>query len=194
MPIVIESVEPDNLYDQHHEYGCGNHLSESACNGASKCTWFTNPEYNYLAYGMREYIADLNANPYTCSGADRPCYNGYNATKFTGVGESPTRPSTMTDAEKETSVFHITYNDGTSNWCQYNPDPKSIKFHHSTRSNDSNAVKILNETGEMVGFVPKQFNEAILKKFEKISKKYTLKVKGIHKWDGPTGLEVEFSK
>ena len=59
---------------------------------------------------------------------------------------------------------------------------------------DSNSVKILNETGEMVGFVPKQFNEAILKKFEKISKKYTLKVKGIHKWDGPTGLEVEFSK
>lgn len=59
---------------------------------------------------------------------------------------------------------------------------------------DSNAVKILNETGEMVGFVPKQFNEAILKKFEKISTKYTLKVKSIHKWDGPTGLEVEFTK
>ena len=59
---------------------------------------------------------------------------------------------------------------------------------------DSNAVKILNETGEMVGFVPKQFNEAILKKFQKISTKYTLKVKSIHKWDGPTGLEVEFTK
>tara|TARA_B110000483_G_C18100366_1_gene505586 strand:- start:43 stop:354 length:312 start_codon:yes stop_codon:yes gene_type:complete len=57
---------------------------------------------------------------------------------------------------------------------------------------DSNAIKILNSENQMVGFVPKQFNQAILKKFEKISTKYTLKVKNIHKWDGPTGLEVVF--
>lgn len=59
---------------------------------------------------------------------------------------------------------------------------------------DCNAVKIITLDGKMVGFVPKQFNQAILKKFEKISTRYTLKVKSIHKWDGPTGLEVEFSK
>ena len=57
---------------------------------------------------------------------------------------------------------------------------------------DSNAIKILNSENQMVGFIPKQFNQAILKKFEKISTKYTLKVKNIHKWDGPTGLEVVF--
>ena len=59
---------------------------------------------------------------------------------------------------------------------------------------DSNAVKILNPEGEMIGFVPKEFNTAIVRKFKKISTVYTLKVKNIHKWDGPTGLEVEFSK
>lgn len=59
---------------------------------------------------------------------------------------------------------------------------------------DSNAIKILNSKEEMVGFVPKDFNSAIVKKFEKVSKVYTLKVKNIHKWEGPTGLEVEFSK
>ena len=59
---------------------------------------------------------------------------------------------------------------------------------------DSNAIKIVTSSGEMVGFVPKQFNLAILNKFDKISKKYDLKVKNIHKWDGPTGLEVEFCK
>ena len=59
---------------------------------------------------------------------------------------------------------------------------------------DCNAVKILTLDEKMVGFVPKQFNQAILKKFKKISTRYTLKVKSIHKWDGPTGLEVEFSK
>ena len=45
----------------------------------------------------------------------------------------------------------------------------------------------------MIGFVPKEFNSVICKKFEKITKKYVLKVKNIHKWEGPTGLEVEFS-
>ena len=40
----------------------------------------------------------------------------------------------------------------------------------------------------MVGFVPKDFNSAIVKKFEKVSTVYTLKVKNIHKWEGPTGL------
>ena len=59
---------------------------------------------------------------------------------------------------------------------------------------DSNAVKILNPEGEMIGFVPKEFNVAIVKKFKKISSVYTLKVKNIHKWEGPTGLEVEFTK
>jgi hypothetical protein len=59
---------------------------------------------------------------------------------------------------------------------------------------DSNAVKILNPEGEMIGFVPKEFNSAIVRKFKKVSTVYTLKVKNIHKWDGPTGLEVEFSK
>ena len=59
---------------------------------------------------------------------------------------------------------------------------------------DPNAIKILNSDGKMVGFVPKQFNQSILKKFDKISTKYTLKVKSIHKWEGPTGLEVEFCK
>ena len=59
---------------------------------------------------------------------------------------------------------------------------------------DSNAVKILNPEGEMIGFVPKEFNTAIVRKFKKVSTVYTLKVKNIHKWDGPTGLEVEFSK
>tara|TARA_B100000242_G_C42931632_1_gene432062 strand:- start:536 stop:847 length:312 start_codon:yes stop_codon:yes gene_type:complete len=59
---------------------------------------------------------------------------------------------------------------------------------------DSNAVKILNSEGEMIGFVPKEFNSAIVRKFKKVSTVYTLKVKNIHKWDGPTGLEVEFTK
>ena len=59
---------------------------------------------------------------------------------------------------------------------------------------DSNAIKILNNKEEMVGFVPKDFNSAIIKKFEKVSTVYTLKVKNIHKWEGPTGLEVEFIK
>ena len=59
---------------------------------------------------------------------------------------------------------------------------------------DSNAIKILNNKEEMVGFVPKEFNSAIIKKFEKVSTVYTLKVKNIHKWEGPTGLEVEFIK
>ena len=32
---------------------------------------------------------------------------------------------------------------------------------------DSNAIKIVTSSGEMVGFVPKQFNLAILNKFDK---------------------------
>ncbi len=59
---------------------------------------------------------------------------------------------------------------------------------------DKNAVKIVNTKNEMVGFIPKIFNQAILKKFDKIKTKYELKVKSIHKWEGPTGLEVEFTK
>jgi len=59
---------------------------------------------------------------------------------------------------------------------------------------DQNAIKILNEDKNMVGFVPKQFNLVLLGKFTKITTKYILKVKNVHKWEGPTGLEVEFIK
>tara|TARA_B100000767_G_C19233482_1_gene316177 strand:+ start:88 stop:411 length:324 start_codon:yes stop_codon:yes gene_type:complete len=57
---------------------------------------------------------------------------------------------------------------------------------------DKNAIKILTEENNHIGFVPKEFNISIGIKFEKIRNKYKLKVKNIHKWDGPTGVEVEF--
>jgi len=59
---------------------------------------------------------------------------------------------------------------------------------------DSNAIKVLNSNGKMIGHVPKEFNIGLCKKFDKIQQKYVLKVKNIHKWEGPTGLEVEFTK
>jgi len=58
---------------------------------------------------------------------------------------------------------------------------------------DTNAVKILKDNS-LLGHVPKDFNKVILKRFEKIQTKYVLKVKTIHKWDGPTGVEVQFYK
>ena len=64
----------------------------------------------------------------------------------------------------------------------------------SNNKYDSNAIKILNSNKEMIGYIPKEFNISLSKKFEKIQKKYILKVKNVHKWDGPTGLEVEFTK
>ena len=59
---------------------------------------------------------------------------------------------------------------------------------------DKNAIKILTEENNHIGFVPKEFNISIGLKFEKICNKYKLKVKNIHKWDGPTGIEMEFLK
>ena len=70
---------------------------------------------------------------------------------------------------------------------------------------DSNAIKIVTQNGEMCGFVPKKYkvdstgyefclNALIAKKFEKVSKKYILKVYEVYKWDGPTGLDVHFVK
>lgn len=68
---------------------------------------------------------------------------------------------------------------------------------------DTNAIKIINSKGEMCGFVPKKYklkdqemilNKLILKKFDKLSTKYKLLVHNLHKWDGPTGLEVRFQK
>ena len=70
---------------------------------------------------------------------------------------------------------------------------------------DTNAIKILTLNDEMCGFVPKNYkldsnseefclNKLLKKKFEKISKKYILKVHEIYKWEGPTGLDVHFVK
>lgn len=68
---------------------------------------------------------------------------------------------------------------------------------------DSNAIKVLNSKGNMIGYVPKKYklgdlqiilNQLVLKKFTKLTSRYTLKVKSINKWDGPTGVEVEFIK
>lgn len=65
---------------------------------------------------------------------------------------------------------------------------------------DKNAIKILNSENKMCGFVPKKYtlfgkefilNELLIKKFDKITKKYKLIVHSLYKWDGPTGLEVK---
>jgi len=149
MPIVEHSVEPDLLYDAHHEYGCGNRLSQSSCGEDSRCTWKINPELDYLAYMSWDLQKKsdesstqgclINGDDWTNWAGGLNCY-GYNYTVLEGAGSS-TRPSLMTDVDKQSSVFHITYNDGRSNWCQHNPDPYSIKFHSSSRSNDSNTMK-----------------------------------------------------
>ena len=66
---------------------------------------------------------------------------------------------------------------------------------------DSNAIKVLDENGNMCGFIPKKYkinneefilNELIFKKFDKITSRYHIKIKSIYKWDGPTGLEIKF--
>jgi hypothetical protein len=69
---------------------------------------------------------------------------------------------------------------------------------------DTNAIKILTLEDDMCGFVPKNYklenneefclNKLLKKRFDKISKKYILKVYEIYKWDGPTGLDVHFVK
>ena len=72
-----------------------------------------------------------------------------------------------------------------------------------TNKYDSNAIKILNSSGEMCGYVPKKIkvgdqelplNLNIKSKFAKMTSKYNLLVSNIRKWDGPTGLEVVFEK
>ena len=68
---------------------------------------------------------------------------------------------------------------------------------------DSNAIKILNSENKMCGFVPKKYklggeefilNQRVIKKFEKLNTKYKLVVHSLHKWNGPTGLELRFEK
>lgn len=68
---------------------------------------------------------------------------------------------------------------------------------------DSNAIKVLNSKGNMIGYVPKKFrigdsdiilNSLVLKKFNKLNMRYKLMVKSINRWDGPTGVDVEFIK
>lgn len=68
---------------------------------------------------------------------------------------------------------------------------------------DSNAIKVLNSKGNMIGYVPKKFkigdseiilNALVVKKFKKLNMRYKLNVKSINKWDGPTGVDVEFIK
>lgn len=72
-----------------------------------------------------------------------------------------------------------------------------------TNKYDSNAIKILNNDNEMCGYIPKKtkignddimLNVNIKNKFDKMLDKYHLVVSNIHKWDGPTGLEVSFVK
>ena len=66
---------------------------------------------------------------------------------------------------------------------------------------DSYAIKVLTLEDEMCGFIPKKYtigidefilNKIIFDKFEKLNRKYNLRVKNKLLWDGPTGIEVEF--
>lgn len=68
---------------------------------------------------------------------------------------------------------------------------------------DKLAIKILTLDDEMCGFVPKKFkvgeddielNKLVHQKFDKLSRKYNLKVYEIYEWNGPSGLEVIFEK
>lgn len=76
---------------------------------------------------------------------------------------------------------------------------------------DKYAILVNNLDGGKCGFVPRKMKVNIIKdsvseelevelnkllhsKFDKIQKKYNLKVHEIYKWDGPTGLEVTFEK
>ena len=67
---------------------------------------------------------------------------------------------------------------------------------------DSNAIKILKDN-IICGYIPKKYkindteiilNELIKNKFDKLNKRYNLVVKNIYKWNGPTGIEIEFKK
>ena len=76
-----------------------------------------------------------------------------------------------------------------------------------TNKYDSNAIKLLNEEGEMCGFVPKKYkievpgkteeiplNVLVHQKFNKLSNKYNIIVNEIYKWNGPTGIDIRFDK
>ena len=67
---------------------------------------------------------------------------------------------------------------------------------------DINAIKVL-FNNNLCGYIPKKYkindeeiilNELIKKKFTKISTKYSIQVKKLYKWEGPTGIEIEFLK
>jgi len=72
---------------------------------------------------------------------------------------------------------------------------------------DKFAIKIMTEDDQMCGFVPRkikisvegeekeiELNKLIHQKYERMTKKYNLKIYEIYKWDGPTGYEVMFEK
>lgn len=72
---------------------------------------------------------------------------------------------------------------------------------------DDFAIKVMTEEDKMCGFVPRkmkikvdgvdeeiELNRLLHSKFEKMTRKYDLKVYEIYKWDGPTGYEVIFEK
>ena len=68
---------------------------------------------------------------------------------------------------------------------------------------DKNAIKVVNKDNELCGYIPKKYqindteiilNELIQKRFDKLVTKYKIQVKEIYKWDGPTGVEIEFIK
>ncbi len=72
---------------------------------------------------------------------------------------------------------------------------------------DEYAIKIMTDDDKMCGFVPRkmkitvegveqeiELNKLVHQRFERMEKKYNLKVYEIYKWDGPTGYEVMFEK
>jgi hypothetical protein len=77
----------------------------------------------------------------------------------------------------------------------------------SNNKYDEYAIKIMTEDDKMCGFVPRkmkikvdgvdieiELNKLVHQKFERMQKKYNLKVYELYKWDGPTGYEVIFEK
>lgn len=72
---------------------------------------------------------------------------------------------------------------------------------------DKYAIKIITDNKQMCGYVPRkikinvegdekeiELNKLIHKKYERMKKKYNLKIYEIYKWNGPTGYEVIFEK
>ena len=72
---------------------------------------------------------------------------------------------------------------------------------------DEYAIKVINKDGGSCGFVPRkmeimvegkskniELNKLIYVKWEKMQKKYNVKVYEIYKWNGPTGYELMFEK